>query len=831
MKKFLYPLLALGAIATLASCASDEPINVKEYDGTARFSIRLPDELATRFNDGESANKLYYSVFQDGEYVLDGVITDAFSNNLTQEVGIQLVANQEYQIVFFADNATSETKGYTYNPKTADFGVTYSNKMVNSDDFDAFVNTITYTATGEGTDVPLKRPFAQLNIGTNDLDNGAVTHIGLDKFSSTLTIQPTNILSGINFLSGNETAYSGEALSFSITSFASLPADAFPVDNYKYIEMNYLLVPATGEGQNSLIDATYVIEANSTTGNTLNLASTPVKTNYQTNVYGSLLTTQNKFNVEIKPAFDGELDKLVWDGSTVEPEIVDNVMTINTPAQFAGMAKMVNEGNKLRGVKVVLAADIDLGNVKWNPIGQLWYNTEFAGEFDGQNHTVYNLYVDYNDNSPEDCAGLFGKVNGNIRNLNIRDFSVTGSHYTGALIGYDTNGVDHIVNCHAYNGTVTSIPNQPNGPEGGYDNGDKVGGLIGMINAAEVSGCSVSDVTVTGFRGVGGLIGYSYSDITKCSVSNATVMLSNKNYYNKTERPIGEIIGQGAGKATDCTATNVTIIKDGTLVSTPQEFVEALSNVTKYNQGIVLTADLDMTGVAVTPITNCRGLVLNGNGHKISNMAIKGTANNLGLVGTAISCTAKDITFNGCSVEGNVNYAGLLFGTTYGTTTLQNVTFNGCSLKAGKKLGIAVGFAAENPVNMTNVAVNNCTITSTATAADDEAGQVGAVMGYLNDTATFTNCTVSGCTLTINYKAETWQDYASGKFLGVYGNRGGNAVAINFNNCKVSNTTLVAPGNATYQNLLNGVGDRLWGVVRSTTGPGKIFVNGVQQSF
>ena len=314
MKKILYPVLALGAIATLASCASDEPINVKEYDGTARFSIRLPNELATRFNDGTNAHKLYYSVFQDGKYVLDGVITDAFSNNLTQEVGIQLVANQEYQIVFFADNAASESNGYTYDPRTAQFDVTYSNEMVNSDDFDAFVNTITYTATGEGTDVPLKRPFAQLNIGTNDLDNGAVEHIGLDKFSSTLTIQPTNILSGINFLSGEQTAYTGNALSFSISSFASLPDDVFPVDNYKYIEMNYLLVPSTGEGQNSLIDATYVIEANGTTGNTLNLASTPVKPNYQTNVYGSLLTTQNKFNVEIKPAFDGELDRVVIDG-------------------------------------------------------------------------------------------------------------------------------------------------------------------------------------------------------------------------------------------------------------------------------------------------------------------------------------------------------------------------------------------------------------------------------------------------------------------------------------------------------------------------------------
>ena len=338
MKKFLYPVLALGAIAILASCASDEPINVKEYDGTARFSIRLPDELATRFNDGKSAKQLYYSVFQNNQYVLDGVITDAFSNNLTQEVGIQLVANQEYQIVFFADNATSETKGYTYNPKTADFGVTYSDEMINSDNFDAFVNSITYTATGEGTDVPLKRPFAQLNIGTNDLDNGAVTHIGLGKFSSTLTIQPTNILSGINFLSGEETAYTGNALSFSITSFASLPEDAFPVDNYKYIEMNYLLVPATGEGQNSLIDATYVIEANSTTGNTLNLASTPVKTNYQTNVYGSLLTTQNKFNVEIKPAFDGG-----WNNEAV---------VVKTPEEFnaavlAGKPVYVPEGTTL----------------------------------------------------------------------------------------------------------------------------------------------------------------------------------------------------------------------------------------------------------------------------------------------------------------------------------------------------------------------------------------------------------------------------------------------------------------------------------------------------
>ena len=300
--------VVLGSTLLLASCASDEPLDGKSYDGTARFSVKLPAELATRFSDGSTANKLYYSVFQNGEAVLNGVETNAFADGLTQEVSIQLVANQDYKIIFFADNASSEGEeaGYTYNPETAQLNVSYTDEMVNSDNYDAFVKTIDYKATGEGTDVLLIRPFAQLNIGTDDLKKAAVEHIGLSNFSSTLTLQPKNVLSGINFLNGTETPYTGEAITFTLPSFGKLPEDAFPVETYGYLEMNYLLVPATAEGQNNLIDLSYEIKANGIVGNTLNLASTPVKTNYQTNIYGSLLTTRNKFNVEIKPAFTGE---------------------------------------------------------------------------------------------------------------------------------------------------------------------------------------------------------------------------------------------------------------------------------------------------------------------------------------------------------------------------------------------------------------------------------------------------------------------------------------------------------------------------------------------
>ncbi len=655
MKKILYPVLALGAIATLASCASDEPINVKEYDGTARFSIRLPDEPATRFNDGTNAHKLYYSVFQDGKYVLDGVITDAFSNNLTQEVGIQLVANQEYQIVFFADNATSETKGYTYNPKTADFGVTYSNKMVNSDDFDAFVNTITYTATGEGTDVPLKRPFAQLNIGTNDLDNGAVEHIGLDKFSSTLTIQPTNILSGINFLSGNETAYSGEALSFSITSFASLPKDAFPVDNYKYIEMNYLLVPSTGEGQNSLIDATYVIEANGTTGNTLNLASTPVKTNYQTNVYGSLLTTQNKFNVEIKPAFDGELAP-AWDGvskKAVTPvtKTIEGVQTqvyeVNEPAELAWIAASLNDGSLDKGSYIQLTKDVDLNNKPWTPISHFSRGSEdsekwFTGTFDGNNHTVHGLT--FSNPTDDYAAGLISTVNNaTVKNITVASGSLSSEDSAGAVVGV-LKGESTVDNCHNTGATITA-----KGAAAGV-----VGRAYGTKNV--ITNCSNSG-TITGEQKVGGIVG-----IASCTGSTTTISgCSNTGKISGGNAGTGGILGYAGTRTTVSECTNTAAIGTGD---------------ENWGGGIVGYNMASADGIAISQCTNTGEIKAKNAG---------------GIYGAVGSYQASDI--EGCTNSGVVTGVATAGGiaAVMGDGTMNNCTNTAAVTATDASAGVAGG--------------------------------------------------------------------------------------------------------------------------------------------
>ena len=332
MKKFLYGALALASVASLASCSSDEPLGQQPNDGKVTFTVTMPGQN-TRFADGKTVDQLYYTVFQNGTKVLEGV-EDWPTGSLSTTVTLQLVSNQSYDVVFFADTKAAETAGvYTYKPATADFTVTYSDKMINNDAYDAFVKKEAIVADGGEKKVLLYRPFAQVNIGSDDLDNGAVTAYGLENFSSTLTIKPTNVLSGMNFFSGATTEQTA-AVTFSLENFSNLPTDAFPVSGkYKYIGMNYLLVPVTPENAvedwSNLLDVTYTINGKGENNvvNELNLSSMPTRQNYQTNVYGSLLTTQQAFNVEIKPAF-------------TEPAYN---MYISTPEEFLDAIK--NGGN------------------------------------------------------------------------------------------------------------------------------------------------------------------------------------------------------------------------------------------------------------------------------------------------------------------------------------------------------------------------------------------------------------------------------------------------------------------------------------------------------
>lgn len=98
----------------------------------------------------------------------------------------------------------------------------------------------------------------------------------------------------------------------------------------------------------------------------------------------------------------------------------------NIIAYYADLAEALNACQSKQ--TVTLLADVDLNSEPWTPIA------EFKGSFDGQGHTIRNLYVD---NGTVSNAGLFAKTTGKeIKNLTIENAKVSGRLNVGVLVGH-----------------------------------------------------------------------------------------------------------------------------------------------------------------------------------------------------------------------------------------------------------------------------------------------------------------------------------------------------------------------------------------------------------
>jgi len=126
---------------------------------------------------------------------------------------------------------------------------------------------------------------------------------------------------------------------------------------------------------------------------------------------------------------------------------------ISTAAELAGLAKLVNGGNSFANKIITLKNDIALDGVSnWVPIG-ISFDKTFNGTFDGENHTVSQLFFDQTSATEINIAGFFGVINGaTIKNLTVEG-SITataakaGDIYScGGICGY-SGGFSTIENC------------------------------------------------------------------------------------------------------------------------------------------------------------------------------------------------------------------------------------------------------------------------------------------------------------------------------------------------------------------------------------------------
>ena len=293
MKKLFFGMLAIVAmIAT--SCQQEVDLGVGSVGETATVSINVGTPTRA-YSDGTTATVLQYAVYQ-GEAAetmnylseLTGVTT---LENRGATVPLQLVTGNTYTVVFWASAPTSP---YTFNPAQRTVTANYSDVLCNNENLDAFYKTHTFTVQGAQTEtIELRRPFAQLNIGTDDYE--AAGKAGYTPTQSTVTV--ANIANTLNLWDGT---VSGDVqVTFDWANINK--AEAFPVDDtkYDYLAMNYLLVGADSK--------TIEVEFACTDGATVKtrtVGSVPVQRNHRTNLYGSILTSDVAINVIIKPEYE-----------------------------------------------------------------------------------------------------------------------------------------------------------------------------------------------------------------------------------------------------------------------------------------------------------------------------------------------------------------------------------------------------------------------------------------------------------------------------------------------------------------------------------------------
>ena len=224
------------------------------------------------------------------------------------------------------------------------------------------------------------------------------------------------------------------------------------------------------------------------------------------------------------------------------------------------------------------------------------------------------------------------------------------------------------------------------------------------------------------------------------------------------------------GHAADGYATPVDTANKVVTVSSAEElalFAKEVTDDGKNYSGYTLNLanDVDLGEYLWKPINGYKrlsGIVVNGNGHTIRNMVVRGCTNRsdnsvygTGFIGDINGAvTVKDIAFDGADVyfvnnakpqfAGNVG--GIVLGYTYGTTLFENVSVTNSSIWGYGKIGILLGMGADPGVKVTFkdcVSKNN-----TIHAAYDMGGLAGMIQrGNGVDNARVENCTVENITV------------------------------------------------------------------------------------
>ncbi len=417
MRKFFFGIVALVAmVATSCQQSLDELNVVGSGDATVTLNVGASSRA---YSDGKTATHLQWGVYhvENGTYTyLNELYGENEEFNGNQVVSLDLAIGNTYAVVFWA---AAPAAPYSVDFAAKTMTANYDGAVCNDENRDAFYTKVEFEVAKDMAPVEatLKRPFAQLNIGTNDLEVLKKANYEVKQITVTASSYTT-----LNLIDGTTTGNLQE-VEFDYADIAT--DEQFPVAGYDYLAMNYLLMGTAKE----TIDVKFTVTDGTNPYEERTVGSVPVQRNHRTNLYGKLFSNKTDINVEIKPGYDddnkyGVIDGQVYvkvaDAAEFNAAFADENIDIIILTDDIVLNETLTRADETATVKAGKKLTIDLNSKKLSATSSLTTNPREMFLVKG-NLTVVNGTIEY-EHTGENMAWngmttIFDITDGGVLNL------------------------------------------------------------------------------------------------------------------------------------------------------------------------------------------------------------------------------------------------------------------------------------------------------------------------------------------------------------------------------------------------------------------------------
>ena len=329
----------------LASCSKDEAA-VTSNEALVTFNVAAADMGTRAYGDGVTAHDLEYAIYEKGSYaqpLIAKELQGVFPGDVKQTAFTEkLVKGKTYIALFWAD---AEVDPYTVDWNNQTVKITDPAALESQDEnLDAFfkAHEIVVGQDAQTETIELRRPFAQLNVGTADTADAATAGLVVEQTEVAVRAYTT-----LNLLNGE--VADAMMLTYKMANIPSGENETFTVNGkvYDHLSMNYLLVNAK-----ELVDVTFTVNDGTQNINTSTFAKVPVERNFKTFIIGNLLTSDVNFDVILLPDYWKTPDYIWPDpqnpSGSIDGAVVTTTVKVDANTPLSEVVTIIVDGQSQR---------------------------------------------------------------------------------------------------------------------------------------------------------------------------------------------------------------------------------------------------------------------------------------------------------------------------------------------------------------------------------------------------------------------------------------------------------------------------------------------------